>query len=144
MKTVLYLSILFSLLFSFSGCDQPNQIRAGGQKSMLQSFMRIKQRMGFKDGTEFEVAFWSLKQKSNNDDAAFRSLVNGKTPEQIIEQAKLYFEERKQANDPKYTQYESWDVMINKVIEEIKTPVSKKNLPDTSPSRNKANRIQGF
>ncbi|HFD10891.1 MAG TPA: hypothetical protein ENJ32_00240 [Crenotrichaceae bacterium] len=111
---------------------------------MMRSFMRIKQRMGFKEGVEFEVAFWSLKQKSNNDDQAFRALVKGKTPEEVIEMAKLYFAERQQANDPKYTQYASWEAMITKVIEEIKTPVTKKNQTHNTRVQNKANKIQGF
>ncbi len=143
MKTVLYISILCSLLFSFVGCEQPNKIQVNGQKSMLRSFMQLKQRMGFKDGIEFEVAFWSLKKKSKTDDA-FRSLVDGKTPEQVIEMGKLYFLEQKKENDPQYTQYASWDAMIEEVIQQIKTPVTKKNQTKPSPAQNKANKIQGL
>ena len=143
MKTVLYISIMCCLLFSFSGCDQSNQIQAHGNKPITRSVMRLKQRMGFKEGTEFEVAFWSLKQHST-DPTAFRASMIGKTPEEVIELGKQYFAERKQANDPKYTQYASWDTMIAKVIEKIKTPAVKNNQRQATPGQNKANRIQGF
>ena len=63
MKTLLYISLLCCLVFSVSSCDQAKQIRAKNQKTMLQSFMRLKQGMSFAKGTEFEVAFWSLKTK---------------------------------------------------------------------------------
>jgi hypothetical protein len=105
--------------------------------------MRLKQRMGFKEGTEFEVAFWSLKQHST-DPSTFRASMIGKTPEEVIELGKQYFAERKQANDPQYTQYATWDTMIAKVIEKIKTPATKKNQYQATPGQNKANKIQGF
>ena len=142
MKTLLYISLLCCLVFSVSSCDQAKQIRAKNQKTMLQSFMRLKQGMSFAKGTEFEVAFWSLKQKSA-DNAAFMTLVNGKQPEEIIEMGKQYFTERKQANDPDY-QHESWDTMIAEVITQIKTPATKKTQTDTTPRPNDANRIQGY
>ncbi len=143
MKTILYISILCCLLFSFSGCERPNQIEVNGKKSILRSFMQLKQRMDFKQGTEFEVAFWSLKKKAGNEDA-FRSLVNGKTPDEVIEMGKQYFTERKQTNDPDYIQYASWDAMITEVIAQITTPAIKKNQPKTTRIQNKANKIQGF
>jgi hypothetical protein len=105
--------------------------------------MQLKKRMSFKQGTEFEVAYWSIKQQ-NPDQATFRALVIGKTPEQIIDMGKEYFTERKLANDPKYTQHENWDMMIAEVIAKIKTPATKKNLGQATPAQNKANRIQGF
>lgn len=142
MKTLLYISLLCCLLFSVSSCDQSKQIRAKNQKSMLQSFLRIKRGMGFAKGTEFEVAFWSLKQKSA-DNAAFMALVNGKQPEEIIAMGKQYFTERKQASDPDY-QYESWDAMMTKVIAEIKTPATKKTQSSVTPRQNEANRLQGY
>jgi hypothetical protein len=142
MKTLLYISLLCCLLFSVSGCDQSKQIRAKNQKSMLQSFLRIKRGMGFAKGTEFEVAFWSLKQKSA-DNATFMALVNGKQPEEIVAMGKQYFTERKQANDPDY-QHESWDTMMTEVIAQIKTPATKKTQSKATPRQNKANRIQGY
>jgi hypothetical protein len=105
--------------------------------------MQLKQRMGFKKGTEFEVAFWSLKQKSA-DDAAFRALVDETTPEQVVEMGKQYFIERQQANDPQYTQHATWDAMIDAVIKKIKTPPSKHIQNRSTPAQNKANKIQGF
>ncbi len=142
MKILLYISLLCCLLFSVSGCDQSKQIRAKNQKTMLQSFLRLKQGMGFTKGTEFEVAFWSLKQKST-DNADFMALVNGKQPEEIIEMGKQYFAERKQANDPNY-QHESWESMIIEVIAQIKSPATKKTQSGSTARPNQANRIQGF
>ncbi len=142
MKTLLYISLLCCLLFSVSGCDQSKQIRAKNQKTMLQSFMQLKRSMGFNKGTEFEVAFWSLKQKSSDNDA-FRALVNGKTPEEIVEMGKQNFTERKQANDPNY-QHESWESMIAEVITQIKSPATKKTQGGSTARPNQANRIQGF
>jgi hypothetical protein len=109
---------------------------------MLQSFLRIKRGMGFAKGTEFEVAFWSLKQKST-DNAAFLALVNGKQPEEIVKMGRQYFTERKQANDPNY-QHESWDTMMAEVIAKIKTPATKQTQSRATPRQNEANRIQGY
>jgi hypothetical protein len=105
--------------------------------------MQLKRSMGFNKGTEFEVAFWSLKQKSSDNDA-FRALVNGKTPEEIVEMGKQYFTERQQANDPQYTQHATWDAMITAVIDKIRTPPSKQIQNRSTPAQNKANKIQGF
>jgi hypothetical protein len=104
--------------------------------------MQLKRSMGFNKGTEFEVAFWSLKQKSSDNDA-FRALVNGKTPEEIVEMGKQNFTERKQANDPNY-QHESWESMIAEVITQIKSPATKKTQGGSTARPNQANRIQGF
>ncbi|MCH9698001.1 MAG: hypothetical protein K0U68_07860 [Gammaproteobacteria bacterium] len=143
MRTIRVTSIIFSLIIAISGCEQPNQIKVDGKHSMMRSFMQLKQRMKFREGVEFEVAFWSLKQKSGSEDV-FRNLVAGKTPEEVIEMGKQYFADRKSQNDPQYTQHASWDSMIEEVITKVKTPVTKKNQPSTNPAQNKANRIMGF
>jgi hypothetical protein len=112
MKKIATLLLILSCM-SLVACSKGQEINGHNTKTAYRSVKGLKNRLPTEKRIEFEVAFWTLRD-SNKDDKQFLALVDGKKPEEIVMLGKELYQQRKNANDKAYEQYQSWEEMITK------------------------------
>jgi hypothetical protein len=71
----------------------------------------IKGRLPQEKRIAFELSFWAIRTAYRNN-SEFLDIVDGKTPDELIEVGKEVFAQRKAEGFEEYQQYASWDEMI--------------------------------
>jgi len=94
-----------------------SKINGSSIKTAYRSIRMLKSRLPVEQRIAFEISFWSMRD-AHRDNGEFLDLVDGKTPEEIIEAGKKIFQESKSAGIEEYQEYSSWDEMINKFTKE--------------------------
>ena len=107
-----------AMVIALVGCSS-DAVHANNNRALKSSVDNIKRRLPKEQFIEFETALWSLKGPGPIDDQ-FRDTVDGKTPYEIIEMAKENFKQKKAAGDQNFAQYESWQAMVEEIIESRK------------------------
>jgi hypothetical protein len=112
-------AVFFVLLviFGFAACSNSNQINGKSMKTAHKSVAFIKEHIPVAQRIEFEVAYWSLRNKTTND-ADFLKSIDQKTAIDIIELARANFAKDKAAGIKQLAQYENWEQMIAQQIEQ--------------------------
>ena len=108
--------ITFSILMS-TGCSKGSQINGRSFKTALKSVSMIKDRLPQEQKIAFELSFWAIRSTYRNNNE-FLDIVDGKTPDELIEVGKEIFAKRKAEGFKEYQQYANWDEMIAKYIKE--------------------------
>jgi hypothetical protein len=116
MRKILIFSMLISCFF-ISSCGMGSKINGSSIKTAYRSIRMLKSRLPVEQRIAFEISFWSMRD-AHRDNGEFLDLVDGKTPEEIIEAGKKIFQESKSAGIEEYQEYSSWDEMINKFTKE--------------------------
>ena len=109
---IISLSILMS-----TGCSKGNQINGRNFKTALKSVKMMKGRLPQEQRIAFELSFWAIRTAYRNN-KEFLNIVDGKTPDELIEVGKEVFEKRKAEGFEEYQQYANWDEMIVKYAKE--------------------------
>lgn len=112
MKKIAVLLIILSCT-SLIACSKGQEINGHNTKTALRSVKALKNRLSTEKRIEFEVAFWTIRD-ANKDESQFLDIVDGKKPEEVIAIGKEVYQQRKNANDPAYQHYSSWEEMITK------------------------------
>ena len=108
--------ISFSILMS-TGCGKGSQINGRSFKTALMSVKMIKGRLPQEQRIAFELSFWAIRTAYRKN-SEFLDIVDGKTPDELIEVGKEVFEKRKSEGFEEYQQYSNWDEMIAKYAKE--------------------------
>jgi AICAR transformylase/IMP cyclohydrolase PurH len=94
----------------------------------------LKERLPLDQRIEFEVSFWTVRDEIRNN-KEFLDAIDGKTPEQLIEQGKELFMKRKAAGAKDYEQFANWDQMIAQYTQE-RIDQNRKKTPDERDKKN--------
>lgn len=116
MRILSIIIISFSILMS-TGCSKGSQINGRNFKTALMSVKMIKGRLPQEQRIAFELSFWAIRTTYRNN-SEFLDIVDGKTPDELIEVGKEVFEKRKADGFEEYQQYANWDEMITKYTQE--------------------------
>ena len=116
--------ISFSILMS-TGCSKGSQINGRSFKTALKSVKMIKGRLPQEQRIAFELSFWAIRTAYRKN-PEFLDIVDGKTPDELIEVGKEVFAKRKAEGFEEYQQYSNWDEMIAKYVEERAAQNTKK------------------
>ncbi len=116
MKTKTFVYLISSCLLAV-GCGKGDQINANSDNSLYRSVTTLQRRLPDDQRVEFEVSFWSLKQFAESE-STFRTQVNGKTVHEVIEMGKQNFAAQKAAGHADYNKFESWESMIDEMVQE--------------------------
>jgi hypothetical protein len=116
MKTLPILLTL-SLSLVLNACGNAGQINGHSLKTAHQSVAIIKERMPAKQKVEFEVAYWALR-KQITDDAEFLGAIDKKSAAEIIDLGKVSFAKNKAAAAPEVAEYDDWEQMIERQIQQ--------------------------
>ncbi len=128
MRILTIFIISLSVLLS-TGCGKANQINGRSFKTALTSVKMIKGRLPQEQRIAYELSFWALRTAYRKNDE-FLDLVDGKTPDELIELGKEVFAKRKAEGFEEYQQYANWDEMIAKYTKEREAQnISKKRDP---------------
>lgn len=92
-------------------CGKSNQINGTSVRTAYRSVKGIKRYLPVEKRIAFEVSFWSMRDAYRDNDE-FLDLVDGKTPDEIIEIGKQIFQDRKALGVKKYRDFANWDQMI--------------------------------
>ncbi len=148
------LVVLLATMFLVTGCGKGGKINASSSKTLYRSMTSLKGGLPERQRIEFEVSFWSLKQTSAGD-KAFRSMVGGKTVDEVIAMGRDNFAQRKAAGEKEYDKYNDWNSLIDALIKERSDVriygqkkvqgMKREKLRELNAEelRNKANVIQG-
>ena len=85
----------------------------------------IKDRLPQEQKIAFELSFWAIRTAYRNN-KEFLDIVDGKTPDELIEVGKEVFAKRKAEGFKEYQQYANWDEMIAKYVKERDDQSTKK------------------
>lgn len=129
--------LLIAACFSLTACNKGSKINGHTQNTALKSVRYLKERLPPEKRIEFEVSYFTLRD-SIKDNGEFLSAIDGKTPDQIIEEGKRIYTDRRNQGLEKYTQYTSWEDMIAKFSKE-KDDQSRKHKPDAEKEKEKYN-----
>ena len=116
MRILSIIIISFSILMS-TGCSKGSQINGRSFKTALMSVRMIKDRLPQEQKIAFELSFWAIRTAYRNN-KEFLDIVDGKTPDELIEVGKEVFAKRKAEGFKEYQQYSHWDEMIAKYVKE--------------------------
>ena len=116
MRILSIIIISCSILMS-TGCSKGSQINGRNFKTALKSVKMIKGRLPQEQRIAFELSFWAIRTAYRNN-SEFLDIVDGKTPDELIEVGKEVFEKRKADGFEEYQQYANWDEMITKYTRE--------------------------
>jgi hypothetical protein len=111
------LTILFCL--SLTACNKGNEINGRSLRTANRSVSHLKDRLPIEKRIEFEVSYWSLRD-AHRDRKEFLDIVDGKTPEELIEAGKNLFQERKNAGYKGYDQFDNWNQMVSEFTQQRK------------------------
>ncbi|MBT3813106.1 MAG: hypothetical protein HON51_05570 [Gammaproteobacteria bacterium] len=112
MRILSIIIISFSILLS-TGCSSGSQINGRSFKTALKSVKMIRGRLPQEKRIAFELSFWAIRTSYRNN-TEFLDIVDGKTPDELIEVGKEVFAQRKAEGFEEYQQYANWDDMIAK------------------------------
>ncbi len=104
-------------ILMLTGCSGSSQINGRSFKTALMSVRMIKGRLPQEQRIAFELSFWAIRTAYRKN-SEFLDIVDGKTPDELIEIGKEVFAKRKADGFEEYQQYANWDDMIAKYIEE--------------------------
>ncbi len=119
------LTILFCLVLA--ACSKGNEINGRSLRTANRSVSYIKDRLPIEKRIEFEVSYWSLRD-AIRDREEFLDTVDGKTPEELIEEGKKLFQERKNAGYKGYDKFDSWDQMVAEFTQQRKEQNRRKRI----------------
>ena len=108
-----------------TGCSKGSQINGRSFKTALMSVRMIKDRLPQEQKIAFELSFWAIRTAYRNN-KEFLDIVDGKTPDELIEVGKEVFAKRKAEGFKEYQQYANWDEMIAKYVKERDDQSTKK------------------
>ena len=124
MRILSIIIMTFSILM-LTGCGSGSQINGRSFKTALMSVRMIKGRLPQEQRIAFELSFWAIRTAYRKN-SEFLDIVNGKTPDELIEVGKDVFATRKAEGFEEYQQYANWDEMIAKYVKERNDQNSKK------------------
>jgi len=124
MRILSIIIISFSILIS-TGCSKGSQINGRSFKTALKSVKMIRGRLPQEQRIAFELSFWAIRTAYRNN-KEFLDIVDGKTPDELIEVGKEVFVNRKTEGFEEYQQYANWDEMIAKYTQERAAQNTKK------------------
>lgn len=116
MRKLSIILISLSVLLS-SGCSKGNEINGRSFKTALTSVRMMKDRLPQEKRIAFELSFWAIRTAYRKN-SEFLDIVDGKTPDELIEVGKEVFNKRKAEGFKEYQQYANWDEMIAKYTQE--------------------------
>ncbi|WP_026147206.1 hypothetical protein [Methylomonas sp. MK1] len=114
---ILAMVLIASLGWSMTACSKANQINARSLQSAQKSVFYIKDHLPLEERIPFEVAYWLLRDQIKNNDE-FLQVINGKTSKELVGLGKDNFAKRKASGDTEYAQYENWEQMISKSVQQ--------------------------
>lgn len=114
---ILFRFLVLSLGIALSACGNANQINGKSMKTAHKSVAFIKEHLPANQRVEFEVAYWGLRNQIK-DDAEFLKAIDNKTSADIIELGKAGFAKNKAAGMAEVADYDNWDQMIAKQLEQ--------------------------
>ena len=116
MRILSIIIISFSILIS-TGCSKGSQVNGRNFKTALKSVKMIRARLPKEKRIAYELSFWAARTayRSNSE---FLDLVDGKTPDELIQLGKEVFEKRKAEGFEEYQQYATWEQMITKYVKD--------------------------
>lgn len=109
--------ILITACCSLTACNKGTKINGHTQNTALKSVRYLKEKLPPEKRIEFEVSYFTMRD-AIKDNGEFLSAIDGKTPDQIIEEGKKLYAERRTQGLEKYTKYSNWDDMIAKFSKE--------------------------
>lgn len=139
MKKLLLLLVILSCT-ALVACNKGQQINGQNTKTAYRSVKMLKERLPQESRIEFEVSFWTIRD-ANREDSKFLDIVDGKSPQEIIELGKEVYQERKNAGYKGYDQYSSWGEMITKFGRERIDQENRKSSTRKEDARDKANDV---
>lgn len=118
MRNLFTVLALFTLLIA--SCSKEPALRGSTRKVLYASANRIMLRLPEEQRVAFEVAFWSLQEKAQQEGRldSLPAALDGKTVGEVIEMGKQDFIAKKAAGDPDYQRYPSWEAMIQRMLAE--------------------------
>ena len=116
MRNFFTLLICLACILS-TGCGGERKVNGRSNRVAALSVKKIKNYLPSEQRVPFEVGFWTIKAKYGNSDE-FLDAVDGKTVTEIIASGKQIFEQRRAEGFEAYNKYDSWDDMIDKLIQE--------------------------
>ena len=108
----LVICVLIVSCTALVGCGKGSEVNGHNIKTAYRSVKGLKKYLPPEAQLEFEVSFWMLRD-ANKEDDAFLKVVDGKTPQQVIDLGKALYQERKASGFKEYEQYATWEAMIN-------------------------------
>jgi hypothetical protein len=126
--------LVFIVCTLLIGCNKGQQINGSSLKTVNRSVTSLKERLPLDQRIEFEVSFWTVRDEIRNN-KEFLDAIDGKTPEQLIEQGKELFAKRKAAGAKDYEQFANWDQMIAQYTQE-RIDQNRKKTPDERDKKN--------
>jgi hypothetical protein len=123
---------------SLLACSRGQEINGHNTSTAYRSVKGLKNRLSPDKRIEFEVSFWTIRDVKK-DDKEFLAAVDGKTPEEIIEQGKEIYQERKTTGFKGYEDYSSWEDMIAKFGKERTDQENRKGSFKEGQEKNKPN-----
>lgn len=112
MRILSIITISLSILI-LTGCSSGSEINGRNFKTALKSVKMIKGRLPQEQRIAFELSFWAIRTAYRKN-PEFLDVVDGKTPDELIEVGKEVFAKRKAEGFEEYQQYANWDEMITK------------------------------
>lgn len=109
--------LVLSICIALIACGNSNQINGKSMKTAHKSVAFIKEHLPANQRVEFEVAYWGLRNQIK-DDAEFLKTIDNKTSTDIVELGKASFAKNKAAGVAEVVDYDNWDQMIAKQIEQ--------------------------
>ena len=94
-------------------------IHGDTDKRVMQSLKDVRHNMATEERHTFDVALGLLQKfHAQEGENAFAKTVSGKTPTEVIEQAKTEVEDKIAAGEADFKQYASWEDMLSKKVSE--------------------------
>ena len=112
--SIVAMLVIFATL---SGCTRTDEVNGRSMRTVSKSVLYIKRHLPAEQQVEFEVAFWTIRDSTKNEDELLDKVGGKKAPE-IIAMAKEIFQERKNAGAKVYQEFNSWEHMIAKYTQE--------------------------
>ncbi len=114
-----------------SACGNAGHINGHSTTTAHKSVNFIKEHLPDRQRVEFEVAYWAIRKHSKND-AEFLQVVDGKSAQDLIAQAKADFAEQKAAGIEEYARYDNWEQMLDEQF-----GIRKRQEPGAADTRDK-------
>ncbi|MDD2768378.1 MAG: hypothetical protein PHT19_06565 [Methylococcus sp.] len=112
------MAVLAVIYFLPAFMSRTTEINGVSKAAAYKSAMKAKRYLSTNDRVIFDTAFGLVdKIKSAEGPDAFAKAVDGLTPEEVIELARIEVNAKIAAGDPEFKQFASWDDMIAKLVD---------------------------
>lgn len=139
MKRLAGFILIACCITTLVGCGRGEEVNGRNMKTVFKSMKGLKNRLPNEKRIEFEVSFWMIRDSAKAE-SDFLNAVDGKKPEQIIALGREIYQQRKNSGVKEYTQYNSWEQMIEAFGKERVDQENMKGRKKEDP-RDKANNV---